>query len=35
MDCVCGWFIDSVTLTNAGTASVYAMPVGLTEFSVE
>lgn len=30
-----GWFVDSVTLTNAGTASVCAMPVALTGFSVE
>ncbi len=30
-----GWFVDSVTLTNAGTASVCAMPVSLTGFTVE
>ncbi len=30
-----GWFVDSVTLTNAGTASVCAMPVALTGYSVE
>ena len=30
-----GWFVDSVTLTNAGTASVCAMPVGLSGFSVD
>ena len=30
-----GWFVDSVTLTNAGTASVCAMPVSLMGFAIE
>jgi hypothetical protein len=30
-----GWFVDSVTLNNVGTASVCAMPVSLTGFTIE
>ena len=30
-----GWFVDSVTVTNAGTASVCAMPVSLMGFEIE
>ncbi len=30
-----GWFVDSVNITNAGTASVCAMPVALTGFTIE
>lgn len=30
-----GWFVDSVSLANVGTANVCAMPVSLTGFTVE
>ncbi len=30
-----GWFVDSVSLTNVGSASVCAMPVSLSGFTIE